>query len=58
LHGEGDDAGRRPAGSIGRAPRDSDYILGPDRFELKLVEYGSHACPYCRALSGQSTKLR
>ena len=36
----------------------SDHILGPDRSEITLVEYGSYACPYCRAANEEIAKLR
>ena len=33
-------------------------MLGPDRSEITLVEYGSYACPYCRAANERIAKLR
>ncbi len=35
-----------------------DHVLGPDKPELTLVEYGSYACPYCRAANDEIAKLR
>ncbi len=35
-----------------------DHVLGPDAARLTLVEYGSYACPYCRAANEEIAKLR
>ena len=35
-----------------------DHHLGPDHADLTLVEYGSYACPYCRAANDEIAKLR
>ncbi len=35
-----------------------DHVLGPDAADLTLVEYGSYACPYCRAANEEVAKLR
>ncbi len=35
-----------------------DHILGSGNAELTLVEYGSYACPYCRAANDEVAKLR
>lgn len=35
-----------------------DHVLGPDAASLTLVEYGSYACPYCRAANEEITRLR
>ena len=35
-----------------------DHILGSGDAELTLVEYGSYACPYCRAANDEVAKLR
>jgi Na+:H+ antiporter, NhaA family len=36
----------------------NDHILGPASAELTLVEYGSYACPYCRAANEPITAVR
>ena len=38
--------------------KDRDHILGVDAADLTLVEYGSYACPYCRAANEEIAKLR
>jgi NhaA family Na+:H+ antiporter len=35
-----------------------DHVLGPSRAEITLVEYGSYACPYCRAANERITEVR
>ena len=35
-----------------------DHVLGPRESDLTLVEYGSYACPYCRAANEEIAKLR
>lgn len=35
-----------------------DHVLGGDSADLTLVEYGSYACPYCRAANEEVAKLR
>ncbi|MEO7500610.1 MAG: Na+/H+ antiporter NhaA [Casimicrobiaceae bacterium] len=35
-----------------------DHVLGPGGGDLTLVEYGSYACPYCRAANEEVAKLR
>jgi NhaA family Na+:H+ antiporter len=35
-----------------------DHVLGPPTSDLTLVEYGSYACPYCRAANEEIAKLR
>jgi NhaA family Na+:H+ antiporter len=35
-----------------------DHHLGADGSDLTLVEYGSYACPYCRAANDEIAKLR
>jgi len=35
-----------------------DHILGPAGAELTLVEYGSYACPYCRAANERIAEVR
>lgn len=35
-----------------------DHILGPERAEITLVEYGSYACPHCRAANERIAQAR
>jgi Na+:H+ antiporter, NhaA family len=35
-----------------------DHILGPLNAPITLVEYGSYACPYCRAANERITQVR
>ena len=35
-----------------------DHILGPERAQITLVEYGSYACPYCRAANERIAEVR
>lgn len=35
-----------------------DHILGPKNAPITLVEYGSYACPYCRAANERITEVR
>lgn len=35
-----------------------DHVLGPANASITLVEYGSYACPYCRAANEQIAQLR
>jgi NhaA family Na+:H+ antiporter len=35
-----------------------DHILGPADAQISLVEYGSYACPYCRAANEQIAGVR
>lgn len=35
-----------------------DHILGPRDADVTLVEYGSYACPYCRAANERIAELR
>ena len=35
-----------------------DHVLGPANAPITLVEYGSYACPYCRAANEQIAKVR
>ncbi|HSD69916.1 MAG TPA: Na+/H+ antiporter NhaA [Woeseiaceae bacterium] len=37
---------------------DRDHILGPAGAELTLVEYGSYACPHCRAANDRIAEVR
>ena len=36
----------------------SDHILGPAGAAITLVEYGSYACPYCRAANERVAEVR
>lgn len=36
----------------------ADHILGPGRAQITLVEYGSYACPYCRAANERIAEVR
>ena len=36
----------------------SDHILGPANAEITLVEYGSYACPHCRAANDRIAEIR
>lgn len=35
-----------------------DHVLGPKDAPITLVEYGSYACPYCRAANERITEVR
>lgn len=35
-----------------------DHVLGPASAQITLVEYGSYACPYCRAANEQLAAVR
>ena len=35
-----------------------DHVLGPKNAPITLVEYGSYACPYCRAANERITEVR
>src|SRR6187200_811106 len=35
-----------------------DHLLGPERAEITLVEYGSYACPHCRAANERIAEVR
>jgi Na+:H+ antiporter, NhaA family len=35
-----------------------DHVLGPAEAQVTLVEYGSYACPHCRAANEQIAELR
>jgi Na+:H+ antiporter, NhaA family len=37
---------------------DFDHVLGPDDAEITLVEYGSYACPHCRAANERIAQVR
>ena len=38
--------------------RSSDHTLGPDNAAITLVEYGSYACPHCRAANERIAEIR
>ena len=44
--------------STGRSTSKYDHVLGSDNADLTLVEYGSYACPYCRAANEEVARLR
>src|SRR5215204_4561225 len=35
-----------------------DHVLGPEKAQITLVEYGSYACPYCRAANERIAEVR
>ena len=35
-----------------------DHIVGADRAEITLVEYGSYDCPHCRAANARIAEVR
>src|SRR3954453_2807395 len=35
-----------------------DHVIGADRAEITLVEYGSYDCPHCRAANARITEVR
>ena len=51
-----------PAGAAGRLDRAVDdavdHVLGPGDAPITLVEYGSYACPRCRAANERITEVR
>lgn len=51
-----------PAAATNRLDRPvddmGDHILGPKDAPITLVEYGSYACPYCRAANARITEVR
>src|SRR5689334_5044041 len=36
----------------------ADHVLGPGRAQITLVEYGSYACPHCRAANERIAEIR
>lgn len=48
-----------PAARLTRAvDNDTDHILGPSGAAITLVEYGSYACPHCRAANDRIATIR
>lgn len=48
-----------PHNRLDRPVDDSfDHTLGPANAEITLVEYGSYACPYCRAANERIAEVR
>ena len=37
---------------------EKDHVLGPTDAEITLVEYGSYACPHCRAANERIAQAR
>src|SRR3954471_23106693 len=35
-----------------------DHVLGSERAEITLVEYGSYDCPHCRAANARISEVR
>ncbi|MGH8285508.1 MAG: thioredoxin domain-containing protein, partial [Steroidobacteraceae bacterium] len=35
-----------------------DHVLGSDSADITLVEYGSYACPHCRAANERIAEVR
>src|SRR5215510_10971428 len=48
-----------PPGRLDRpVDRETDHVLGPADAEVTLVEYGSYACPHCRAANERIAQAR
>jgi NhaA family Na+:H+ antiporter len=50
-----------PASSTNHLTRpvsNRDHVLGPQRAAITLVEYGSYACPHCRAANERIAQVR
>ncbi|MDX3905557.1 MAG: Na+/H+ antiporter NhaA [Pigmentiphaga sp.] len=45
-------------GRLDRPVDDHDHTLGPGGAAITLVEYGSYACPYCRAANERIAEIR
>ena len=48
-----------PPGRLDRpVDHERDHVLGPTDAEITLVEYGSYACPHCRAANERIAQAR
>lgn len=48
-----------PSGRLDRpVDHEKDHVLGPADAEITLVEYGSYACPHCRAATERIAQAR
>jgi Na+:H+ antiporter, NhaA family len=48
-----------PPGRLDRpVDHETDHVLGPSDAEITLVEYGSYACPHCRAANERIAQAR
>ena len=48
-----------PPGRLDRpVDHERDHVLGPADAEITLVEYGSYACPHCRAANERIGQAR
>ena len=48
-----------PPGRLDRpVDHEKDHVLGPTDAEITLVEYGSYACPHCRAANERIAQAR
>ena len=48
-----------PPGRLDRpVDHETDHVLGPTDAEITLVEYGSYACPHCRAANERIAQAR
>lgn len=47
-----------PSNRLDRPVAPTDHALGSETAPITLVEYGSYACPYCRAANARITEVR
>ena len=47
-----------PGNRLDRPVGRTDHTLGPDRAPITLLEYGSYACPHCRAANERIAEVR